>query len=204
MKTVFVLASACAIAAPSAASTTAVFTDLASFQAVLDGPFLSEDFSGNTFAGTEDFFSGNGFSATASTIDSEVDGDGINDGLFNDVGLLSTANATDALVLTFSANTTAIGGDFISTDIDFFPSDATVTVTLGDGTVENLGAFGGFVGFVNLSGITSVTIDALGTDSFGLPAFAAAESLIVGAAIPAPASAALLGLGGLAAARRRR
>ncbi|MEL6310788.1 MAG: hypothetical protein AAFQ17_00225, partial [Pseudomonadota bacterium] len=151
-----------------------MFTDLASFQAVLDGAFLSEDFSGNTFGGTESFFSGNGFSATASTVDSEVDGDGINDGLFNDVGLLSTANATDALVLTFGTNTTAIGGDFISTDIDFFPSDATVTVTLGDGTVENLGAFGGFVGFVNLAGITSVTIDALGTDSFGLPCLAPA------------------------------
>ncbi|MEM8756567.1 MAG: hypothetical protein AAGF47_02150 [Planctomycetota bacterium] len=204
MKTAAFLISACAIAAPASAGGTVVFSDLASFLGQLDGAFLDEDFSGNTFAGDESFFSGNGFSATASTVDSPVDGDGFADVLFNDVGLLSTNSATDALVLTFSANTTAVGGEFLSTDIDFINSDATVTVTLGDGTVEDLGAFGGFVGFTNPAGISSITIDALGTDSGGLPAFAAASSLVVGAVIPAPASAALLGLGGLAAARRRR
>jgi len=190
--------------AGSAFGQTMMFNSQSAFVAALDGPFLQEDFSGNTFAGDEDFWSGNGFSATASTIDSPVDGDGLNSGLFNDVGLTSTVNATDALVFSFSANTTAVGGEFLSTDIDFFPSDAEVTVELSDGTTQNLGAFGGFAGFINLNGIASITIDALGNDSSGLPAFSAAESLIVGRGVPTPGAAAVLGLGGLVAARRRR
>jgi len=187
-----------------------VFTDEASFLAQLDEPFLSEDFSGNTFAGTESSWSGNGFSADASVIDSPSSGDGLATTLFNDVGILSVQSSTDALVIDFSSNTTAFGGVFLASDLFFAPIPGLQLVfELSDGTNETVTTVSGteFIGFVNLAGISSVTIDAPnGVDLFGDPIFSfpAATQLYVGAAIPTPGAAALRGVVGLAGIRRRR
>lgn len=198
-----------AIVALAGAASGQIFTSQAAFDAQLASSF-SEDFSGNTFGGTENTWSGNGFTINASAIASPADGPGGTQTLFNDVGLLSLNSAVDALVLTFSSNVQAVGGNFLASDINFAPIPGlTLTFeTNGGQTFTQTTTTGSeFVGFADASGISSITIDAPnGFDPFLGPInnWPAADFVTVGTLVPAPGAAALLGLGGLAAARRRR
>jgi hypothetical protein len=202
---------AVAALAGSAFGQATVFNNQAAFVNQLAGPFLQDNFDGvptglvDPLTGLD--FSQNGFSFNVNAVDSAVDGDGTNDGLFNDPGLLSNNSATDAMVFTFtSGNVTAVGGNFFSSDISFAPIPLMLDFQLSDGTNVQVTTSGAsdFTGFVNLNGITSLTVDALDdpiTPAFNWPA---ADAIWVGRAVPTPGAISVLGLAGLAAARRRR
>ena len=197
-----------AIVALAGAASAQVFTSQAAFDMALAASF-TEDFSGNTFGGSENFWSGNGFSITASAVDG-VDGGGGTNTLFNDVGILSTNSAVDAIQLDFTGPVQAFGGTIFASDINFDAQPGFQLIfTFSDGSSETVTttANSDFFGYANAAGITSVTIDApdLGDPIFGsTPNWTALSSATVGTLIPAPGAMAVLGLGGLAAARRRR
>jgi MYXO-CTERM domain-containing protein len=195
MKAMMFLAGA-VMAAPAMAD---VFTDSASFLANVQPGFYFNNFASAPSGAVPSLsFSSGGFAYTVST------GGGVS-GLFNGTGLISTDNAADVIRIDFtSGNVTAVGGNFWSTDINFFPFAATVDVELSDGTSVSFNSTSAndFRGFTSNSVITSLTIDAI--DPLSGPAWSTLDNLYVGQAIPAPGAMALLGLGGLAAARRRR
>jgi MYXO-CTERM domain-containing protein len=128
-----------------------------------------------------------------------------NSGLYNDTGVISTDNANDLILVTFTgAPVTAIGGNFWSTDITVTPLPAMITIELSNGDVESFlsSSATDFRGFTTSVGIASITIDADDSQEF---VWSTMDNLYVGTAnVPAPASAALLGVGGLVALRRRR
>lgn len=200
--------SAIAVAALAGAAfgQSTVFNNQASFVGQLQGAFLFDDFASiPTGLQTNPLvFSGNGFSATVGAVDSAVDGNGTDDGLFNDPGILSTNSATDAIRFDFGAGTTAVGGNFFASDINFSPIPLTLTFNLSDGTSQTVNTAGSndFTGFINLSGISSMVVDA--PDAGGTFNWAAAEALWVGRAVPTPGALAVLGMAGIAATRRRR
>lgn len=195
----------CAATAVSATASVSQFTNEADFLAQLDGAFLYEDFSGLAFgvAPNGTAFSDNGFTATASAVDSATDGDGAVSELFNDVGVLSVENATDALFLEFSAGTTAVAGNFFSSDFDLLPQAFEVTIQTNDGTLVSFLSGTGFIGFTDNAGISSLTIDGPDGPNDEFNNWPASSDLWVGA-VPAPGAVALLGVSGLFATRRRR
>lgn len=190
------LMAAAVTAAPAMA---AVYTDSASFLADVQPGFYFNNFTGVPQGDQGSLnFSGNGFAYTISAV-----GPGSNR-LFNGPGIISTDFATDAIQITFtSGNVTAVGGNMWATDVNFNAITANMVVSLSDGTTVNFTASNAnaFRGFTSTQTITSLTIDALDT---GTNAWSTLDNLYVGAAVPAPNAMALLGLGGLAAARRRR
>jgi MYXO-CTERM domain-containing protein len=194
MKAMIFLAGA-ALAAPAMAD---VYTDSASFLAAIEPGYYYNNFTGvPTGAQPSLSYSSGGFSYTIST------GPGALSGLYNDTGLVSTDNAQDVLYIEFtSGNVTAVGGNFWATDISFFPIAATVAINLSDGTSVSFNSTSAndFRGFTSNVTITSMTIDAIDGVAF---AWTAMDNLYVGM-VPAPGAMALLGLGGLAASRRRR
>ena len=180
------------------------YTDETDFLNNVQPGFYTEDFSSvPTGAQGTLSFSGNGFSYdVSSTIGMDPGSDG-SGGLFNDPGLLSLNLATDALEIAFtSGNVTAVGGDFFASDFSFLEIPADVTVNLNDGSSISFSG-SSFAGFTSSSVISSVVIDASDA-TLGAPAWPTVDNLIVGSQIPAPAGLALLGLGGIGAARRRR
>ena len=195
MKAMMFLAGA-AMAPPALAT---VFTDSASFLAQVQPGFYFNNFSSVGGGATPSLsFNSGGFAYTVTAF-----GPGSQQ-LFNDPGLVSTDSALDAIRITFtSGNVTAVGGNFFSSDINFNAIAASVTVALSDGqsVTFNSSSANDFRGFTSTQTITSLTIDALDAAA---PAWSTLDNLYVGQAIPAPGAMALLGLGGLAAARRRR
>lgn len=200
MKTIALWAAALA---GTAAAQTVSYNNVTDFLNNVQSGFYDEGFGGLA-AGPADTldFAGNGFGYTASsTIGVDPGSDGLG-GLFNDPGLLSLNIATDALRIDFTqGNVTAVGGDFFASDIFFFQVPATVIVGLSDGTTTT---FNGsrFAGFTSSNAIDFIVIDA-DDASLGGPAWPTVDRLIVGTAIPAPAGLAVLGMGLLAARRRR-
>lgn len=201
-KSVIALAMASA-AGIACAGTTTAFTNEADFFAQLAAGAYSENFDSipvGLQAPGLSFSGGDGFSYSAAGVPG-ADGAGGTGELFNDPGLLTLNSATDALQITFTgAPVTAVGGLFLATDINFFEVPFDVFVTLSDGTTESFNG-SGFVGFTSSMAISSITIDS--PDVAG-PSWPAADILIVGSQIPTPGAVAVLGLGGLVAARRRR
>lgn len=203
---------AIAAAAVGASASTTVFASESAFVAQLDGPFFFDDFAGIQVGPVDNplVLSGNGFVIEARGLDSPIEGDGFDGGLFNDPGLLSLNQANDVLRLDFvSGNVTAVGGNFFASDINFAPIPLLVTFELNDGTFETISTDGPeFRGYVNLNGISSLIIDAPdvldGAGNVITPNWPAVDDLWVGRAIPSPGAVGLLGLAGLAAARRRR
>jgi MYXO-CTERM domain-containing protein len=196
MKAMMFLAGA-VMAAPAMAD---VFTDSASFLAnVQPGSYFNDFASVGAGATPSLSFNSGGFAYTVTAF-----GTGSQQ-LFNNPGLVSTDSAVDAIRITFtSGNVTAVGGNFFSSDINFNAIAASVTVALSDGqsVTFNSSSANDFRGFTSTQTITSLTIDAI--DPPAGPAWSTLDNLYVGQAIPAPGAMALLGLGGLAAARRRR
>jgi hypothetical protein len=197
-----------AVVAAAGSASAQFFSDEASFNAQLASSF-TEDFSGIP-TGLVDMplsFSGNGFGFSVEAVDSPVDGNLLNDGLFNDPGLLSTNSATDGMQFTFSGPVQAVGGNIFSSDINFAAQPLVISLNFSDGGSDSFVTNGSsdFIGYVSASNITSLFIDALDAVDpiFGnTPNWVAVDSLTVGSRIPAPASA--FALLGLAAARRRR
>ncbi len=199
--------SAVAVAALAGAAfgQSTVFNNQAAFVGQLQGAFLFDDFAGIPTGLQNDLvFSGNGYSVTVGARDSLVDGNGTDDGLFNDPGILSTNSATDAIRFDFGAGVTAVGGNFFASDITFSAIPLTLTFNLSDGTSQTVNTVSSsdFTGFINLAGISSMVVDA--PDSGGTFNWAAAEAIWVGNAVPTPGALAVLGMAGVAATRRRR
>jgi hypothetical protein len=140
----------------------------------------------------------NGFSYTVDTPPGSLSG------LFNDVGLISTDNAGDSIRVSFTgAPVTSVGGNMWSTDINFLPFPANVTIALSNGTTETFASTSAsdFRGFTTTGpAITSLTIDA--SDTAG-NAWSTLDNLYVGTVIPEP-SCAVVALSGLVALFTRR
>lgn len=183
-------------AAFAGVSSATVFTTQASFLAQLaPGHFLNNFGSVGGGASGPLNFSGNGFSYIV---------DAPPGGLFNNPGVISTNNATDPIVITFTGgNPTAVGGNFWATDINFNPISATVTINTSDGQSRSFTASSpsDFTGFTSAVAITSMMI---ATQAGPPTAWPTMDNLYVGQVIPTPGAAALLGLAGVAGLRRRR
>ena len=185
-----------AFAAGSAMAT--VYSDSATFLANINAGYYTNGFDDTVSGPSADLsYSDSGFSYTVS-----ASGPGTNS-LYNDPGLVSTDSAVDGILVTFtSGNVTAVGANMWATDISVFPILADVTVSLSDGTTETFSSSSpsDYRGFTSNVVITSLFIDA---DDSLANAWSTLDNLTVGVA-PAPGAAALLGLGGLVATRRRR
>jgi MYXO-CTERM domain-containing protein len=121
---------------------------------------------------------------------------------------LSTNTATDTVTFdTFTGGVQGFGGFFFGSDISglFSAGDITLVATDASGSTPFtiIGATtSSFVGFVSDGALTSVTLASVQPSASFL--WPTANDVTLGAAVPAPGAAALLGLGGLVARRRRR
>ena len=102
------------------------------------------------------------------------------DQLYNDTGLISTNQAADSIVVTFTGDpVTAVGGNFWATDVSVVPTGTDVTILLSDATTLTFTSTGptDFRGFTTAAPITSITIDALDGPN---PAWPTMDNLIIG------------------------
>lgn len=159
----------------------AVFTDRAAFLAAIGAGFYEEAFTSipTQAVNTPMVFTGGGFSYSVFTQAGAVSG------LYNDPGIVSTDNAGDQIVITFTTPVNAVGGNFYATDISVVPTGTPVVITLSDGTIEtvNVSGSGVFRGFTTAAPITSLTIDAPEAVPGTAPFFwSTLDNLIVGSA----------------------
>ena len=161
--------------------------------------------SGGDVVGTESF---NSFAGLYTTVSSTLGSTSWTasaspGGLYADYGYMSTNQADDALTFSFSPGVRAVAGNIFGTDIAFNPVTCVVNVTLSNGVSYEgfTSGPGDFVGFYSSSAdITSLSITAVPMKN-GAGVFATIDNLYL--AVPAPGAAALIGLAGLAARRRR-
>jgi hypothetical protein len=160
--------------------------------------------SGGQVVGTESFdtLSGNyptGVSGSVGGISWTANAPG---GLKADLGELSTTSGNVTLTFNFSPGVRAVAGNIFGTDNLFNVVSSIVTVSLSDGTSYEgfTSSTSDFVGFysstANISSVAITTAPAL-TGSV----FPTINNLYF--AVPAPGTAALVALAGLAARRRR-
>lgn len=193
---------ALALAASSAMAT--FYTTEASFTAAIKPTRYVEDFSnftfGNPLNGTQLTWpapGGNGFGWTASAAL----------GLYSNTSSLSTNSAFDPLTITFTgAPVTAIGGNITNTDISGAVIPGTINITLSDGTTtsvtnQTLSNFWGYTSNTNVP-IASVSFVTAGTTN-GWPQVDHFYSAQTNVPEPATLGLAAVGLGTLAARRRR-
>lgn len=182
-------------------SANAVFyTTEASFLAATSGPNYIEDYSNFTFGsplnGSQTTWvapGANGFGFTASATG----------GLYSNVSAMSTNNANDPLIYTFTGNAvTAFGTRLANTDISGNIIPGTVTLLLSNNQTQSVTLTGGeaFIGWVDSVAITSATMSATGTQNNWIQA----DHTILGTAVPEPASMTALAIGALALLRRKR
>ena len=196
MKSLMVLAAtAAAVAAPATLAQSA-FTDFAAWEAAA-GPSVQDDFSSygavSLALGENSFF--NGYSITLAG--TGTGGAAIN-GATNFVFTLGAE--LQSITFNFDEPVNGFGADWLNS---FVSNGLTVTINGTPFNVEDFvpGANFDFLGFAGGAPFTDASVTV--TNPGGSTEFAAISSLYY-SVVPAPASAALLGLGGLAAARRRR
>lgn len=190
-----------AVSAASGAVTT--YSNPAAFAAAIAGaPQYFEAFNGVT-AGPSPALNFGPVSGLAYTVGADGSGP-----LFNGNGVLSTNDATEDILFLFTgAPVYAFGGNFWTTDIDVSPIPSTITIHLfgaGGGSFSYAsGAATDFFGLVSDTPITAFSISSANTGAapFDWPT---ADNVTVAGAVPAPATALVLGLGGLLSSRRRR
>lgn len=193
------LALTSAFVAPSHAG--AIYTTSASFLPNVASGAYTETFS-TDFNNTPNSrnYSGGAFSYRASS----------SGGVYNNGVFLGAAESNTPLVINFTgAAVTAIGANFYNTNVfDNFLSVA-ITVALSDGTTQSFtptSATNSYRGFTTDVAITSMTIRNTSANSYvGLDNLTVGRALAP-AAVPEPASLAIVGLGlaGLGVMRRRR
>ena len=127
-------------------------------------------------------------------------------GLFCSSGYFSTNNPV-AATFTFAPGVMAVGANIFGTDSNFNIVAARITVTLADGSsyIASTSVPTDFVGFIsNGAAISSLTMNAVGAP--GSNVYVTADNMYFGVVgvVPAPGAAALIGLAGLVASRRRR
>ncbi len=205
MKTRFVGASALvafAAVAGSASAAITVFTDQAAFNAAI-------------IAASTDTFNDLPLGAFTSPINRTVGSYGYTgtaasnffpSGTASDLWL-SPDTATDAIVLNnFTGGVFAVGGFFFGSNIlgEFQSGTINVTATDAGGSITqgiNGTPTSSFLGFISTTGIVQISVSAVQPSPGSL--WPAVNDLTL-ATIPTPGAVALLGLGGLVAARRRR
>ncbi|MCA9281244.1 MAG: PEP-CTERM sorting domain-containing protein [Phycisphaeraceae bacterium] len=121
---------------------------------------------------------------------------------------LSTNTATDSIVFSnFTGGASAFGGNFFDSNIAgaFAAGDIMITAVDSSGSVSQtiVGATtSSFLGFVSDGSLVSLTVAAVQPVSGFI--WPTVDNFVLAQAIPAPGAAAMLGLGGMLAARRRR
>jgi len=199
------LAAFAAIAMAASPALAAVYTTEASFVAAIQANPYIENFSNHTFGaplnGTQTTWAapgGNGYGFTAAAPG----------GLYSNSSSISTNLAFDPLTFTFSGNpVTAIGGNITNTNISGAVITGNVDILLSNGntfTVVNqtLSSFWGWTSDTNTP-IVSVTFDTQTSATNGWPQVDHFYS--AAAVVPEPASMGVSAIGlGLLAARRRR
>ena len=127
-------------------------------------------------------------------------------GLFCAEGYFSTNNPV-AATFNFAPGVMSVGANIFGTDSNFNIVQAKITVTLVDGSYYGVSTSSptDFVGFIsNGAAISSLTMNAVGAPGSNVYVTANNMYFGVGGVVPAPGAAALIGLAGLVASRRRR
>ena len=129
-------------------------------------------------------------------------------GLFCSNGYFSTNNPV-AATFTFAPGVMSVGANIFGTDSSFNIVAARITVTLADGSsyIASTSVPTDFVGFIsNGAAISSLTMNAVSAPGGPINTYVTADNMYFGVVgvVPAPGAAALIGLAGLVASRRRR
>lgn len=189
------VASAAAVAAPTA-NAQSVFTDFAAFEAAAGNPVTTDDFSSygvvnlalgsNAFNGYSIVLAGTGTGGTAINSATNL--------------VFTLGAALQSITFAFDQPITGFGATWLNS---FVSNGLTVTINGNAFNLEDTVAAPNFdfIGFAGGGAFNNPVITV--TNPTGTTEFAAISDLSF-AVVPAPASAAILGLGGLAAVRRRR
>ena len=129
-------------------------------------------------------------------------------GIFCSNGYFSTNNPV-AATFTFAPGVMSVGANIFGTDSNFNIVAARITVTLADGSsyIASTSVPTDFVGFIsNGAAISSLTMNAVSAPGGPTNTYVTADNMYFGVVgvVPAPGAAALIGLAGLVASRRRR
>jgi len=165
-------------------TTGGLFVETETFNAISDG-FYNSPFGGSTASVV--------WSASATG------------GLYVQGGVFST-NGPTTLSFTFTPGVRAVAGNFFGTDINFNNANVLYTVQLSDGTGYSGFALSAtdFTGFFSTTSATIAGLSLTVSDFGGLAdVYPSVDNLYFGV-VPAPGAVALLGVAGLAGARRRR
>jgi hypothetical protein len=160
--------------------------------------------NGGQVVGTEsfnDFANGAYYAPVSDTLGNVVWTASATGGLYVDNGLLST-NFPVPLTFDFNPGVRAVAGNIFGTDVNFNAVSCIVSVTLANGvTYEGISSGpSDFIGFYSTAAdISTMTIVAVPLVNGQV--YATIDNLYL--AVPAPGAAALLGLAGLTARRRR-
>ncbi len=196
MNRLSVFAALAAGAVASTATAQSVFTDFAAWEAAALNPVTTDDFSSygvvNLNLGSNAF---NGYSIV-------LEGTGTGGTAINGVSNLvfTVGGELESITFAFDQPITGFGATWLNS---FVTNGLTVTINGNAFNLEDTIAAPNFdfIGFAGGGFFNNPTITV--TNPTGTTEFAAIRDLSY-AVVPAPASAGLLGLAGLAAARRRR